>query len=88
MTVQEMIAQMDERVFEQSFQNYLSATCQMLPGMEFLTEDGYKASMNRFTSTIGKPELETLKQIEGNYGEEFKYATLFAFRAGLYSGFG
>jgi len=89
MTVQEMIAQMGERVFEQSFQNYLSATCQMLPGMDFLTEEnGYKASMDRFTSTIGQPELEALKQIEGNYGEEIKYATLFAFRAGLYSGFG
>ena len=87
MTVQEMIEQMGERVFDQPFQDYLSATCQTLPGMNFLTEeDGYKASMNRFTSTIGQPELEALKQIEGNYGEEFKYATLFAFRAGLYSG--
>lgn len=48
MTVQEMIAQMGECVFEQSFQNYLSATCQMLPGMDFLTEeDGYKATMDR-----------------------------------------
>ena len=89
MTVQEMITQMGERVFDQSFQDYLSATCQTLPGMNFLTEeDGYKASMNRFTSTIGQPELEALKQIEENYGEEFKYATLFAFRAGLCSGFG
>lgn len=89
MTVQEMIEQMGERVFDQSFQDYLSATCQTLPGMDFLTEeDGYKATMDRLTGTIGKPELETLKQIEGNYGEEFKYATLFAFRAGLYSGFG
>ena len=58
MTVQEMIMQMGERVFDQSFQDYLSATCQTLPGMNFLTEeDGYKASMNRFTSTIGQPEL-------------------------------
>ena len=57
--------------------------------MDFLTEeDGYKSAMDRLTSTIGKPELEALKQIEGNYGEEFKYATLFAFRAGLCSGFG
>ena len=37
---------------------------------------------------VGQPELEALKQIEENYGEEFKYATLFAFRAGLCSGFG
>ena len=27
MTVQEMIEQMGERVFDQSFQDYLSATC-------------------------------------------------------------
>ena len=89
MTVQEMITQMGERIFDQSFQDYLSATCQTLPGMDFLTEeDSYKVTMDRLTGTIGKPELEALKQIEENYGEEFKYATLFAFRAGLCSGFG
>lgn len=80
MTVQEMIAQMGEHVFDQSFQGYLSAACQTLPGMDFLTEeDGYKASMDRLASTIGQPELEALKQIEGNYGEEFKYAMISAY---------
>lgn len=89
MTVQEMIAQMGEHVFDQSFQDCLSATCQTLPGMNFLTEEnGHKAAMDQLARTIGKTELEALKQIEGNYGEEFKYATLFAFRVGLCSGFG
>ena len=89
MTVQEMIAQMGEHVFDQSFQDCLSATCQTLPGMNFLTEEnGHKAAMDQLARTIGKTELEALKQIEENYGEEFKYATLFAFRAGLCSGFG
>ena len=89
MTVQEMIEQMGERVFGQSFQDYLSATCQTLPEMDFLMEeDGYKAAMDQLTRSIGEPELDALKQIEENYGEEFKYAALFAFRAGLYSGFG
>ena len=84
-----MIGQMGERVFDQSFQDHLSAPCQTLPGMDFLTEEnGHKAAMDQLARTIGEPELEALKQIEGNYGEEFKYATLFAFRAGLYSGFG
>lgn len=53
MTVQEMIAQMGERVFDLSFQDYLSATCQTLPGMDFLTEeDGYKSAMDRLARTI------------------------------------
>ena len=53
MTVQEMITQMGERIFDQSFQDYLSATCQTLPGMDFLTEeDSYKVTMDRLTGTI------------------------------------
>lgn len=89
MTVQEMIEQMGEHVFDQFFQDCLSATCQTLPGMNFLTEEnGHKAAMDQLARTMGKTELDALKQIEENYGEEFKYATLFAFRAGLCSGFG
>ena len=60
-----MIGQMGERVFDQSFQDYLSAPCQTLPGMDFLTEEnGHKAAMDQLARTIGEPELEALKQNE------------------------
>ena len=50
-------------------------------------EKDYTAAEDYFTTTLEQSENEILSQIKTNYEAKLRYASRYAFNAGLYSGF-
>lgn len=88
MTVQNALEEMKERAFAPAFQKYLSDTYKVLAQTDFSEEEkDYTAAEDYFTTTLEQSENEILRQIKTNYEAKLRYASRYAFNAGLYSGF-
>ena len=88
MTVQNALEEMKERAFAPAFQKYLFDTYKVLAQTDFSEEEkDYTAAEDYFTTTLEQSENEILSQIKTNYEAKLRYASRYAFNAGLYSGF-
>lgn len=88
MTVQNALEEMKERAFAPAFQKYLFDTYKVLAQTDFSEEEkDYTAAEDYFTTTLEQSENEILRQIKTNYEAKLRYASRYAFNAGLYSGF-
>lgn len=88
MTVQNALEEMKERAFAPAFQKYLFDTYKVLAQTDFSEEEkDYTAAEDYFTTTLEQSENEILMQIKTNYEAKLRYASRYAFNAGLYSGF-
>lgn len=88
MTVQNALEEMKERAFAPVFQKYLFDTYKVLAQTDFSEEEkDYTAAEDYFTTTLEQSENEILSQIKTNYEAKLRYASRYAFNAGLYSGF-
>ena len=88
MTVQNALEEMKERAFAPAFQKYLFDTYKVLAQTDFSEEEkDYTAAEYYFTTTLEQSENEILSQIKTNYEAKLRYASRYAFHAGLYSGF-
>lgn len=88
MTVQNALEEMKERAFAPAFQKYLFDTYKVLAQTDFFEEEkDYTAAEDYFTTTLEQSENEILSQIKTNYEAKLRYASRYAFNAGLYSGF-
>ena len=88
MTVQNALEEMKERAFAPAFQKYLFDTYKVLAQTDFPEEEkDYTAAEDYFTTTLEQSENEILSQIKTNYEAKLRYASRYAFNAGLYSGF-
>lgn len=88
MTVQNALEEMKERAFAPAFQKYLFDTYKVLAQTDFSEEEkDYTAAEDYFTTTLEQSENEILSQIKTNYEAKLRYASQYAFNAGLYSGF-
>lgn len=88
MTVQNALEEMKERAFAPAFQKYLFDTYKVLAQTDFSEEEkDYTAAEYYFTTTLEQSENEILSQIKTNYEAKLRYASRYAFNAGLYSGF-
>lgn len=88
MTVQNALEEMKERAFAPAFQKYLFDTYKVLAQTDFSEEEkDYTAAEDYFTTTLEQSENEILSQIKTNCEAKLRYASQYAFNAGLYSGF-
>lgn len=88
MTVQNALEEMKGRAFAPAFQKYLLDTYKVLAQTDFSEEEkDYTAAEDYFTTTLEQSENEILSQIKTNYEAKLRYASQYAFNAGLYSGF-
>ena len=88
MTVQNALEEMKERAFAPAFQKYLFDTYKVLAQTDFSEEEkDYTAAEDYFTTILEQSENEILSQIKTNYEAKLRYASRYAFNAGLYSGF-
>lgn len=88
MTVQNALGEMKERAFAPAFQKHLFDTYKVLAQTDFFEEEkDYTAAEDYFTTTLEQSENEILSQIKTNYEAKLRYASRYAFNAGLYSGF-
>lgn len=88
MTVQNALEEMKERAFAPAFQKYLFDTYKVLAQTDFSEEEkDYTAAEDYFTTTLEQSENEILRQFKTNYEAKLRYASRYAFNAGLYSGF-
>ena len=88
MTVQNALEEMKERAFAPAFQKYLFDTYKVLAQTDLSAEEkDYTAAEDYFTTTLEQSENEILSQIKTNYEAKLRYASRYAFNAGLYSGF-
>ena len=88
MTVQNALEEMKERAFAPAFQKYLFDTYKVLAQTDFSEEaKDYTAAEDYFTTTLEQSENEILRQFKTNYEAKLRYASRYAFNAGLYSGF-
>lgn len=88
MTVQNALEEMKERAFAPAFQKYLFDTYKVLAQTDFPVEEkDYTAAEDYFTTTLEQSENEILSQIKTNCEAKLRYASQYAFNAGLYSGF-